>query len=127
MTIILIQQVTTMAGEILSRRGEHKPDISSLSEHVDRLTRAVDFWNGWMVAGLVIAAIAALWLAITTRLTIVKQKELTVAQGELDSAKERQLQSQLSAANERTAQADLKRVELENRMVDIFGPRQLTP
>lgn len=30
-------------------------------------------------------------------------------------------------ANKRAAEANLKRVELENRMVEIFGPRQLTP
>jgi len=29
-------------------------------------------------------------------------------------------------ANDRAAQADLKRVKLENRIADIFGPRQLT-
>jgi len=114
-----MQQVMMMASAILSQGNENKPDIPSLSERVGRLTHAVDFWNGWMVAGLVIAAIAALWLAITTRLTIVRQKELTVAQGDLDSAKEGQLQIQLAAAN-------LKRVELENKMVDTFGPRQLT-
>lgn len=35
-------------------------------------------------------------------------------------------QASAATANEHASQADLKRLELENRIVDIFGPRQLT-
>jgi hypothetical protein len=38
----------------------------------------------------------------------------------------KQFQLDLAAANGRASRADLKRVELQNRIVDIFGPRQLT-
>lgn len=31
-----------------------------------------------------------------------------------------------AGANERASQADLKRVKLQNKMIDVFGPRQLT-
>lgn len=119
MTIMPIQQVMTMASAILSQGQASKRDIPALTERVTRLNRAVDFWNGWMMAGLVIAAIAALWLALTTRLTIVRQRELALAQGELDSAKEGQLQLQLSLT-------EARRIAFGNRILDIFGPRQLT-
>jgi hypothetical protein len=36
-------------------------------------------------------------------------------------------QERAGEANERAAKADEKRVALENRIADIFGPRQLTP
>jgi hypothetical protein len=39
----------------------------------------------------------------------------------------KQFQLDLAAANDRASHADLKRVELQNRIVDIFGPRQLNP
>jgi hypothetical protein len=119
MTIMPIQQVMTMASVILSQGQPNKPDIPALTERLIQLTRAVDFWNRWMIAGLAVAAMAALWLALTTRLTIVRQKELTLKQGELDAAKEGQLQLQLSST-------ETRRIALVNRIIDIFGPRQLT-
>ena len=38
-----------------------------------------------------------------------------------------QLRASAASAIDRASQADLKRAELESKMVDIFGPRQLTP
>ena len=37
------------------------------------------------------------------------------------------IDQEAAGANERASQADKKRLELENRIVDIFGTRQLTP
>lgn len=42
------------------------------------------------------------------------------------NAKEEFLKEKLADAKKLAAQADLSRVKLQNRMVDIFGPRQLT-
>lgn len=44
----------------------------------------------------------------------------------MGNIKEAYSQAELKNTEERTAKADLKRVELQNRIADIFGPRQLT-
>ena len=91
MTIIPIEQVTMMASTILSKTVGNSSEIDSLTQRVVLLTNAFDFWKRWMLLGLGFAALAAIWIGVTTRLTIVRSKQLTVAQGDLDAAKEGQL------------------------------------
>lgn len=113
-------KVMMMAKAILSDVLGKASEIDSLTRQTDALNRAVDRWNTWMLWGLAVAVIAALWVGIATRMVVHRSKQLSGMQGRLDSAKERELRSQLSAT-------DAKRIALENRMLDIFGPRQLTP
>jgi hypothetical protein len=91
MTMIPIEQVTMMASTILSNGVGNNPEIDSLTHRVALLTDSFDFWNRWMLVGLGFAALAAIWIGVTTRLAIVRSKQLTVAQGDLDAAKEGQL------------------------------------
>jgi hypothetical protein len=58
-------------------------DINSLASRVQQLKDAVDFWNWWMVATLVIAAVAAGLIVLTTQRVIVKSGQLAQAQGSL--------------------------------------------
>ena len=70
-------------------------EIQALVNRVQSLNESVDFWNKWMVWGLLFAAIAAVWVVFATSVTIRKTKELGAAQDQLTAAKERQLSVEL--------------------------------
>ena len=78
----------------LSER-ENVSDIQELTSRIERLSTAADFWNKAMLWGLVAAALAAVFIVITTRLAITRAKQAADAQGELDKAKDRDLQTVL--------------------------------
>lgn len=80
-------------------------EIDNLTRRVADLNNAVDFWNRWMLIGLAATALAAIWLVFSTRLVIVRQKQLSIAQGALDSAKDRQLQADLKEKDRQIAVA----------------------
>lgn len=80
-------------------------EIGTLTSRVTRLNTAVDFWNQWMVAGLIVAAFAAMWVVVTTRLVIVRGKELADAQGLLNTAKEAKLNLDLKEKDIQIANA----------------------
>jgi hypothetical protein len=58
-----------------------------------------------MVAGLIVAAFAAMWVVVCTRLTIVRAKELADVQGLLSTAKEAQLNVDLKEKDIQIAEA----------------------
>jgi hypothetical protein len=86
-----------MADAVVSQVAGNGSDIDSLGRRVDDLTHAVDSWNNWMLVGLVIAAVAAAWILVTTRVAVIRSKQLVTAQEQLDLAKDRQLQTDLKA------------------------------
>lgn len=86
-----------MASAILSDNPQKESEIDSLTHRVENLTHASNFWNGLMLWGLVIAAIAAVWIVWSTRLAVIRAKELGTAQGLLSDAKDRQLQIDLKS------------------------------
>jgi hypothetical protein len=122
-----------MTNPILSGKLGKTSEIETLTRKVSDLTHSFDQWNHWMLWGLAFAAGAAVWIGITTRMTVVKSKQLAVAQGNLDGFKADQLKidlkdkdEKIAAARERAAEADLKRVQLQDRIVEIFGSRDLS-
>jgi len=94
-------------------------EIQSLTARVQQLGDAVDVWNRWMLWGLVFAALAAVWIGLTTRLTIVRSKQLAIAQGSLDKAKEAQLSLELKDKDRQIAEvkseSDTKTAGLQAR------------
>src|SRR6185437_3376840 len=90
-----IQQVMMMASVILSPNSGTQSEIDCLTAQVNHLTAAFDSWNQWMLWGLGVAALTAVWIGLTTRMTIVRSRQLTVAQGQLAAAKEAQLKLDL--------------------------------
>ena len=54
-----------MASAILSDVPGKSSEIDSLTRRINDLTEAVDFWNRWMLWGLVIAAGAAIWIVVS--------------------------------------------------------------
>jgi len=100
------QQVMMMASAILSPKSGKQSEIECLTAQVNHLTAAFDVWNRWMIWGLGVAALAAVWIVLTTRMTLVLSKQLTVAQDRLATAKEAQLKLDLREKDERIADAD---------------------
>lgn len=45
-------------------------EIQSFALRVQQLSDAVDFWNRWMLWGLVFGALAAVWIGLTTALVM---------------------------------------------------------
>ena len=113
---ILRRQDTIMRDVANSKEDGNMPEIQSLINHVQRLNGDVDFWNRWMQAGLVLTAIAALWLAFTTWKVIIKGKELSVAQTNLGNAEETNHKLELATANKATEDEKLARIQLEEAL-----------
>ncbi len=129
-----IRQVMMMAGAVLSPKTGKQSEIDCLSKQVNHLTAAFDFWNRWMLWGLGVAALAAVWIGVTTRLTIVRSKQLTVAQGQLDAAKEAQLKLDLqekdvkiAEANKAAGEANKKAASAQLELAQLTGPPYLVP
>jgi cytoskeletal protein RodZ len=78
-------------------------EMNSLTRHVEKLGESLDFWNRWMVWALILVAIAAIWVVVTTRFTILRSKELSVAQGVLDTAKGTKLSLELKEKDQQIA------------------------
>jgi len=103
----------------------------ALSQRVSDLSRQVDFWNRWMVWGLLAGAIAAAWVVITTSLVIVRSKNLATTQGRLDTVRELQARTdsknkdlriaEVTAdavkANERAAALELESLKLREQLL----------
>ena len=85
--------------------GENVPEIQSLTLRVNALNQSVDWWNTAMVWALVFAALAALAVVVTTRVALMRAKELGDVQAELIQAKDRQLTLDLKDKDSKIAQA----------------------
>ena len=108
MGTIPIKEVIVISTAIKSELSGNASEIQTLARRVSDLARAVDFWNHWMLWGLAAATVAALWIVLTTRLTVLRSKQLSVAQGLLESAKDRQLQEDL-----RSKDVEIGKLQLE--------------
>jgi hypothetical protein len=120
----------------ISSAGGEMPEIETLARRVQTLGASVDFWNQFMMWGLAAAAIAATWVVVATRLTIVRSRELATAQISLDSAKDRKAAADSKAkdvkiaeateaaghANERAASLELEAQKLRGQVLSQ-GPR----
>ncbi|HYK58145.1 MAG TPA: hypothetical protein VEV85_01835 [Bryobacteraceae bacterium] len=85
--------------------GENVPEIQSLTLRVNALNQSVDWWNTAMVWALVFAALAAVAVVVTTRVALMRAKELGDVQAELIQAKDRQLTLDLKDKDSKIAQA----------------------
>lgn len=109
-----VKQIAIMAATIKSDPA-NASEIHTLTQRVTDLTNAVDLWNRWMLWGLLAAAVVAAWIVLTTRLAVNRSKDLSISQGLLDAAKDRQLQADLKDKD--TAIGQL-RVDLANANAD---------
>jgi hypothetical protein len=101
---------------------ENMPEIQPFIDRIDRLTNSFDFWNRWMLYSLILAGIAAIAVALTTRLAIVRAKQLSVAQGELDKAKDAIAKQQIEEVRHGTEELRKRNLELQKELI-VQGPR----
>jgi hypothetical protein len=100
--------------------GENMPEIQSLTIRVQSLSHSVDWWNTAMIWGLALAAIAAVFVVIATRIVVSKTGELSTAQDLLSEAKDRdrdvkiaEAQKAAGEAHERASKADERAFKTE--------------
>jgi len=68
--------------------GETMSEIQSLALRAQGLTQSVDWWNTAMIWALVFVAIAAIAVVVTTRLALVRTKQLADTQDQISEIKE---------------------------------------
>jgi multidrug efflux pump subunit AcrA (membrane-fusion protein) len=88
-----------------STEGGKVSEIQSLTQRINELGGAVDFWNVVMLWGLALAAVAAVVIGVSTRLVVVRTGQLGDLQGQLIAAKDRQLQADLKEKDRQIAVA----------------------
>lgn len=90
-------QQSPITDKAAASEGETVSEIQSLILRAQDLTKSVDWWNTAMIWGLAIAAIAAVFVLISTRVVVAKSKELSNIQDRLSNAKDKQLALDLKA------------------------------
>jgi hypothetical protein len=99
--------------------GDNMPTISSLTDEINRLSESISRWNTAIIVLMVLAALAATGLVIAQRIAFKKADrlaDLTEQRAKLDSA----------AKDHKIGEANDRRVELQNKILDTFGSRRLT-
>jgi hypothetical protein len=122
MTMIVTQD-TAMSDKATSSEGEKVSEIEALASKVAQLSADADFWNRAMVWGLVAAALAAVFIVITTRLAIVRASQASEAQSELEKAKDRQLTLELKRRDENIANLETEALRLRQQLL-VQGARE---
>ena len=80
-------------------------EIGTLAERVRVIGQSVDWWNNKMVWSLILAAIAAFFVVLTTVMALKRSGQKDDAQSELLQAKDRQLAIDLKDKDLKSASA----------------------
>jgi hypothetical protein len=80
---------------------ENVSEIQALTARANALNGSVEWWNSAMIWALVFAALAAIAVVLTTRVALVRAKQLGDAQGALIRAKDAQLAVDLRTKDEK--------------------------
>ena len=70
-------------------------EIQSITQQIEALSKSVDVWNILMLWGLALAAVAAVFVVIATRVVVTETGKLADAQNTLIAAKDRNLKLEL--------------------------------
>lgn len=81
-------------------------EIQFLALRVRDLSHSVDWWNAAMIWGLALAAIAAVFVVIATRVVVSRTGELSAAQDLLSEAKDRERDVKIAEAQRGIAEAN---------------------
>jgi hypothetical protein len=124
-----MQQHTPISDKATVSEGEKVSEIQSLALRARDLSQAVDRWNTAMIWALVLTALAAVLVVVTTRVALTKAKKLAGVQEELIRAKDAQLTSDLKEkdakiadTNERAAALEVEALKLRKQLLGQ-GPR----
>jgi chromosome segregation ATPase len=80
-------------------------EIEALTLRAQVLSQSVDFWNLLMLWGLALAAVAAVFVVVATRVVVTRTGQLTDVQNLLSAAKDRQLKVDLEQKDAEIAAA----------------------
>src|ERR1700722_1325041 len=103
----MMQHASTTASAMRSE-GENMSEIQSLTLRVQKLSHSVDWWNTAMIWGLALAAIAAVFVVVATRIVVTRTGELSAAQDLLGEAKDREKDVKIAEAQRGAADANTK-------------------
>lgn len=101
-------------------------NIEDLTRRAATLNGAIDSWNGAMIWALVLAALAAIAVVVTTRLALARAKQLGEVQAQLLRAKDNELASNLKEKDLRIAEATARANEAALELAKYKAPRSLT-
>jgi hypothetical protein len=121
--------IKTISSAIRSE-GENVSEIDRLADRVRAIGESLDWWNDKMVWALVLAAIAAFFVVLTTVMALKRGGQKDATQSELMKAKDRQLTIDLRDRDVKIAEAErvaavankaaedekLARVKIEGRL-----------
>lgn len=117
----------------LNPNGGNVPEIQSLSLEIQKLNHSVEFWNSAIIVSLVFAAIAAIFVGVTTFVAFKKASLLADAQENLSKLKDVQLQTDLknkdieiATTNERAARAEEQAAKANLELERIKTPRSIS-
>lgn len=102
--------------------GEKVLEIQSLTAQVQSLSNSVDRWNTGMLWAIVATAIAAVLVALTTRMVIFRSRQLATAQANLGEAQNREFQLALTQLKNSNLVLEGANLRLEK----LIQPRSLT-
>lgn len=90
-------------------------EIQLLTERVRALNQSTDWWNDKMVWALVLAAVAAIFVVLTTVMALKRAGQMNEAQSELIKAKDRELAVDLGDKGLKIAEAQRGAAEANER------------
>jgi hypothetical protein len=102
--------------------GENVSEIQALTLRTQSLSHAVDFWNLLMLWGLALAALAAVFVVIATRIVVTRTGQLTDAQDLLSDAKDRQNTADSKEKDKKIADA-LQQAAESNKAAGLANER----
>jgi hypothetical protein len=100
--------------------------LEDLARQAAQLHDAVDWWNGWVVRSLIVAAVAAVAIVITTRMQLFRAKQLDEVQTQLLKTKEAQLTSDLKNKDVKIAEANERANQAALELAKFKAPRALS-
>jgi|GEM_PF-3501829 len=100
--------------------------IEAMTSRAVELRRAIDLWNCWMLGSLIVTALAAFIIVITTRKQLFLAKQLDDVQTQLLQAKEAQLSSNLKDKDVKIAEANERANIAALELAKFKAPRSLS-
>jgi hypothetical protein len=98
---------------------ESVPEIQALTTRANELNGSVGWWNSAMIWALVFAAVAAIAVVLTTRVALLRAKQLGDVQESLIRAKDAQLAFDLRAKDEKISGLDLDSAKAKQDLAGI--------
>jgi hypothetical protein len=109
----MTQQEPAIIADAMRSEVEKVSEIQFLSARAQELSQGVDWWNTAMIWALVFAAIAAIAVVFTTRIALVRAKQLADIQDKLIHIKDGRLSLDLKLKDEKIAEAGERAAEAD--------------